>query len=203
MEDYPPAAAGRRRLYCPVVGCPEGSCARAQGWTDPASLRKHLDGHAAGRFLGDVPASWLAEHGMSICTVCSRILAIRYGGTCPRCRPSLSAEGGIPVRGQRDVPTEWPTFRSVFVDPHRVRAKVPGGAKAIWAECFTHALKHVAYYNDEKAWVQLPKMVLGASSATGGAEKKKCGPTREVTERCRRWLDVGAGCPLAKAAQAW
>ena len=49
------ASAGRRRLYCPVIGCPEGNCARSQGWIDPQALRKHMEGHASGRFSGDVP----------------------------------------------------------------------------------------------------------------------------------------------------
>ena len=35
----------------------------------------------------------------------------------------------------------------------------------------------------------LPKMVLGAPSTRGGANKRKGGPTREVTERCRKWLE--------------
>ena len=68
---------------------------------------------------------------------------------------------------------------------------MPAGARAVWAECLTHALKHVAFYNDEKAWTQffaLPKMVLGAPNQRGGDGKKKGGPTREVTEKCRSLL---------------
>ena len=69
---------------------------------------------------------------------------------------------------------------------------MPAGARAIWAECLTHAVKHAAFFNDEKAWAQLfalPKMVLGAPSARGGANKRRGGPTREVTDKCRRWLE--------------
>ena len=47
--------AGRRRLYCPVIGCPEGNCVRSQGWTDPQALRRHMEGHAAGRFAVKSP----------------------------------------------------------------------------------------------------------------------------------------------------
>ena len=90
------------------------------------------------------------------------------------------------------MPADWPRMECVFTETHKVRPKVPAGAKAIWAECLTHALKHVAFYNDEKSWAQLfalPKMVLGAPSARGGANKKKGGPTREVTEKGRKWLE--------------
>ena len=89
------------------------------------------------------------------------------------------------------MPPEWPSLEKVFTEQHRVRPKVPKGAQAVWAECLTHALKHVSFHNDEKAWAQLfslPKMVLGAPGQRGGENKKKGGPTREVTEKCRRWL---------------
>ncbi len=93
----------------------------------------------------------------------------------------------------------------VFTETHKVFAKVLVGAKAVWAECLTHGVKHVAFYNDKKAWVQLfalPKMVLGAPSSGGGANKRKGGPTREVTERCRKWLDGGEGGAVSAGAQA-
>ena len=61
-----------------------------------------------------------------------------------------------------------------------MRAKVPTGARAVWAECLTHALKHVAFYNDEKAWAQffaLPKMVLGAPPPReGGMARRRAAP---------------------------
>ncbi len=58
-------STGRRRLYCPVLGCPEGNCVRAQGWADPSSLRMHMEGHASGRYLGDFPREWQVEQGLS------------------------------------------------------------------------------------------------------------------------------------------
>ena len=127
----------------------------------------------------------MSENGLEQCSVCSRLLSTRYGGACPRCRASLGVGAVAPPRGAREVPDEWPRMECVFTETHKVRPKVPAGAKAIWAECLTHALKHVAFYNDEKSWTQLfalPKMVLGAPSSRGGANKKKGGPTREVTE---------------------
>ena len=50
----------------------------------------------------------------------------------------------------------------------------------MWAECLTHAVKHVAFYRDSRAWAQflaLPRLLLGApSSRWGRANKKKGGP---------------------------
>ena len=109
-------------------------------------------------------------------------------------QPGGDASGD--ARGGRDIPADWPSLHGICVEPNRVRAKVPGGARAIRAECITHAVKHVAFFNDEKAWRQLfelPKMVLGAPSGRGGTNKKKGGPTREVTDRCRRWLEGERG----------
>ena len=142
--------------------------------------------------MGEVPQSGLDEHNFDQCSVCSKRLGRRYGGTCPRCRASLGAGDGARARDPRGVPQDWPSFKCVFLEPHKVRPKVPAGAKAIWAECITHAVKHAAFFNDEKAWVQLmalPKMVLGAPSTRGGANKRQGGPTREVTDKCRRWLE--------------
>ena len=134
----------------------------------------------------------MSANGLEQCSVCSRLLSTRYGGACPRCRASLGVGAAGPARGARAVPEDWPNIKNVLTEPQQVRPKVPAGAKAIWAECLTHALKHVAFFNDEKSWTQLfalPKMVLWAPSSRGGANKKKGGPTREVTKKCRRWLE--------------
>ena len=127
-----PATAGgeaRRRLYCPVAGCPEGNCARSQGWRDPTSLRRHMEGHAEGRWAGDVPRAWMDQERLTQCTVCSRLLACRYGGACPRCRFSLGAEAADAPRDPRALPAGWPTFEKVFTEGHKVRAKVSAGAE--------------------------------------------------------------------------
>ena len=110
----------------------------------------------------------------------------------PRCRPGLGEGGPCGARECRDVPADWPSFEAVFREPHRVMAKVPVGARAQWAECLTHAIKHVAFFNDARAWAQflaLPKLLLGQPSSRGGANKNKGGPTKEVADRCRKWLE--------------
>ena len=94
----------RVRRYCPVVGCPEGNYARAQGWTDPVALRRHMECHASGRLAGDVRRDWMIEHEFDQCSVCSRLLTTRYGGACPGCRASLGADTAGPARGPRDIP---------------------------------------------------------------------------------------------------
>ena len=119
----------------------------------------------------------MAEAGRGQCTVCSKLLALRYGSACPRCRHSLGGGADAAPRGERDIPRDWPSFNCVFTETHKVRPNVPVGAKAVWAECLIHAVKHVSYHNDEKAWLQLfalPKMVLGApSSGRGGGGGKQ------------------------------
>ncbi len=85
----------------------------------------------------------------------------------------------------------------MFTEAHKVRPKFPDGAKAVWAECLNHAVKHVAFFNDEKAWVQLfalPKMVLGAPS-TRAAPVRKWRPPRVKSPK-----DVGNGSIGGRAA---
>ena len=109
-----PAEGVRPRRYCPVQGCPESSSTRAQGWTDPAALRKHMECHASGRITGNVPRDWMSENGLEQCSVCSRLLSTRYGGACPRCRASLGVGATGPARGAREVPPDWPNIKIVF-----------------------------------------------------------------------------------------
>ena len=73
----------------------------------------------------------------------------------------------------------------VFTETHKVRPKVPVGARAVWAERLIHAVRHVSFHHDERAWLQLfalPKMVLGAPSSRGGANKRKGGPDKGASK---------------------
>ena len=53
------------------------------------------------------------------------------------------------------MPQGRPSFEVVFMVTFKVSARVPAGARAFWAEYLIHAAKHVAFYNDPKAWLQL------------------------------------------------
>ena len=76
--------ADARRVYCPVPGCPDGCPERVAGWASHRAMRQHLNDHASGVCVRAIPSSYLSEHRLEQCQVCSEFLSIRFGGTCPR-----------------------------------------------------------------------------------------------------------------------
>ena len=121
------SASSSRRLYCPVLGCPQADCRRAAGWTSQQSLRKHVEEHAAGRFMGTIPEDWLVAHNLGQCCVCSKLLPQRFGIACPRCRPRLVATVDPPVH-VRAVPLDWPTLQQVCATRIPTKAYIPQNA---------------------------------------------------------------------------
>lgn len=122
--------------------------------------------------MGEIPQQWMSENNLEQCWVCSKLLARRFGGTCPWCRPTLRASVSTASRpvDERPVPACWPSLEEVCTARIPTKAYVPQGARKLWAQCLAAALSQVHKYNDEKAWIQLlslPQMVLRASERGG------------------------------------
>ena len=180
--------APRPWIFCPVPGCPESDPQRAAGWQSNAALRPHLNDHGAGRCVGAVPATYLAEQRLDQCQVCSRFLAARYGGTCPRCRPQLAVPAAGVEEGRPRGP-DAPPLEDLFSKRVATKAFVPKAARRLWAHCLVQSLAQVAWYNDECAWAEfymLPKSVLRASARGGRCKKDGEAETKAL---CQRWLD--------------
>lgn len=158
------------------------------------ALRSHVQEHAMGRLMGDVPEGWLQEQNLEACSVCSRLLSRKFGGTCPRCRPALR-RGMLTSPDSRPVPPDWPSLEQVLTTRIPTRAHVPLGARKTWAQCLAAALSDARTYNDEKAWIQmlaLPKMVLRAADRAGKKNKKR--NDVDVKRSCEAWLEGQRGC---------
>ena len=78
----------QQRVYCPVIGCPASQPASAHGWGSHEAMRAHLDDHAAGSLAGDIPVDHLASQRLQLCGVCGLLVAQRFNGVHPRCRPA-------------------------------------------------------------------------------------------------------------------
>ena len=74
----PKSGAGRKRVYCPVVGCPKGDHSKAAGWASFKGLRDHVEEHAADRFKGTIPQAWLRDNRLGQCEACSKLLSLRF-----------------------------------------------------------------------------------------------------------------------------
>ena len=73
----PPYVARGPRLYTPVPTCPDHSSSHSGRWTLRASHQTPLE---------LLPGTVASRHGFGVCSVCSRVLALRFNGR----RPSLS-----------------------------------------------------------------------------------------------------------------
>ena len=169
-----PSATSSTRVYCPVEGCPDSFPERVAGWSSHQSMRAHLNEHAAGRCVGSVPRTYLDEHRLDQCQVCSKLLARRFGGTCPRCRPQLAREVNDSAQSQR--PYDGPSFDEIFGKRVPTKAFVPKAARKLWAQCLLAAIAQVLEFNDELAWAELfilPKCVLRTSKRGGKKHRKR------------------------------
>ena len=114
------------RIYCPVPGCPESCSERVAGWSTHQAMRQHLNEHACGRCTGSIPSSYLSEHRLEQCQVCSKLLSIRFGGTCPRCWPQLNRSSKTGSR-QEGRHYSGPSFGIFFLSgpPPRLLCRRP------------------------------------------------------------------------------
>eukprot|EP00971_Amphidinium_carterae_P057282 1132488-Amphidinium_carterae.1 len=191
MDDRPPGTPGAR-WYCPVLTCSRHDPVTSAGWATLQAMRPHLEEHMSGRLAGSLPAQWLTHNSLSQCQVCHRLLALRFGPSCPRCRPALLREEAshkLPAVA-RPVPPEWPTLREICSTQVPCRKYVPKGAQAMWSRCLTGVLHQVAEFNDVRAWTELlllTKCVLLAPPRTGREHKRH--NELDAKDRCHRWLE--------------
>eukprot|EP00973_Karenia_brevis_P043622 6043735-Karenia_brevis.AAC.1 len=154
------------------------------------SFRVHLQEHVSGRLMGDVPAPALEQLDLDVCNICSKLLARRFGGTCPRCRPQLG-EQNMQVDTGRPIPAGYPAIKEVFHANIPTRKHVPKGARSMWSECLTKCVNQINVHNDMLAWVEfymLAKSVLRAAGQRAGRKHKKQSE-RDTRSRCKDWLN--------------
>ena len=89
-----------------------------------ASMRAHLDDHAAGTLQGSVPGPYLAGQGLELCTHCGLLVSSRYHGVHPRCRPATRAAAAAP-------PSTAAAARGPPTVPRRFSRGLPGAVKGL------------------------------------------------------------------------
>jgi truncated hemoglobin YjbI len=176
------------RCFCPVPGCGHGDAARASGWGSHEAMRHHLDDHCSGTLAGAVPMDYLQAHGLDLCSVCGLLVARRYNGTHPRCRPQSRQQAAR--RGDNSVADPGlPTLDGIMACDVSTARHVPHVARAAWAQCLARALAAAACSNTMTAWqelLMLPKAVLVAPSRAGARHQRQA--ALATLRRCQRWL---------------
>ena len=176
------------RCFCPVPGCGHGDAARASGWGSHDAMLHHLDDHCSGTLAGAVPMDYLQAHGLDLCSVCGLLVARRYNGTHPRCRPQSRQQAAR--RGDSSVADPGlPTLDGIMACEVSTARHVPHVARATWAQCLARALATAASSNTMTAWqelLMLPKAVLVAPSRAGARHQRQA--ALATLRRCQRWL---------------
>ena len=198
----PPLAKVRRpRVFCPVPDCPEGVVGTAAGWKNASAMRAHLNDHCNGRYIGQIPRTFLEEHNLVQCSVCSRLLSSRFGSACPRCRPALqsaasSTAGRATQQAAAGTATCSPPFDEVAKKRTSTKKQIPKGARRLWAQCLLAALASVVAHNDASSWSELyalPKWVL-RGQIRGGQRNKKEARLRRSSSAADGWKGNGKPC---------
>jgi len=166
-----------------------------------ASMREHLNRHAAGSLAGAVPRDFMRHHGLGHCRVCSRTLHVRYRSVCPGMCRQLAQATGVPAEVWRQAASigaqaaSFPLVQSklepcghLHQEGRRLK-HVPNKLRASWSQCFFHTLAKAAHSNDASARKEvqmLPECVLCAPSRSGRAhQNQRLALTRS---RLQRWL---------------
>eukprot|EP00435_Cladocopium_sp_Y103_P060249 s521_g22.t1 len=185
-ERSPPALRRDGRVLRPVPNCPAGAPG-SRVWTSHAALRPHLEDHAAGTLDGEVPAAYRAQHQLDLCSVCGGLVASRFRGAHPRCRPA-ARQAAAPAAVAGNL-ASGPDLNTVFADRIPVLRHVPKAARSAWAQCLARALGQVAATNSLQAWrdyFMLPKAVL--RPAPRGGHRHRLQAAQFTQRRCARWL---------------
>ena len=156
-------------------------------------MRHHLNDHAAGTLQGDVPASYRTAHGLDLCSVCGLLVAQRYHGSHPKCRPEArrrASASGAAASSDAAAPGAGPDVSEVLAAGVPVLRHVPKAARGAWAQCLARALAAVAADNSLLAWRELLLLLKAVlrPAPRGGAQRRQQA-AQFTARRCGRWLE--------------
>ena len=190
------SGTGSHRILCPVVGCPEASSASYRHFRDFNSIKNHLNEHCTGHLAGAIPISFLSQNNYSTCSVCNKVLHIRYNGSCPKCRPRArtldqvhSSRNHINAPRNNIQGNQLPSLFDVHKRSVPIIKSIPLGLRRLWAQCLTRAFAQAVWSNDEASWIELqmlPKCTL--CRPTRGGKSHKSQKLAWTRGRLNRWL---------------
>ena len=188
-ERSPPRRGEQARVFCPVDGCPAANPRTARGWGSHAAMRSHLDDHAAGTLQRAIPAAYCAAHSVDHCRVCGLLVAARFNGAHPWCRPAARDSAAPAAAAAAAGNGGGPDMAALFLADIPVLRQVPKVARASWAQWLARALAAVAHHKSAEAWwdlFMLPKTVLRPVPRGGALRRQNAG--QFTLRRCGRWL---------------
>ena len=148
-----------------VQGCSE--CVAPTMW------HVHMANHAKGLFGGEVPITWLQEHRLQICDVCSDLVAISQFPIHQRsCVANNLNNIGLetPLVDSQSQPVELPSFEDICSLRCPTMRFIPHRAKPSFARILSSVLFDIILQNSVPAWKKLfmlPKCVLPTAKRAG------------------------------------
>ena len=202
----PSTPATPRRIFCPVISCPESLTSSNRYYRDFKSIKNHLNDHCTGHISGAIPAEFLTQNNYSQCTVCDKLIHTRYQGTCPRCRPTARLRAQVnSMREQNNVSNSIPTqdqpgqqaqeqvgFPSLSEVHERFVPTIKNirlGLRRLWAQCLVKTLAQAVWTNAEADWIALQMLAKCTLCRQVRGGKSHRSQRMEWTRgRLQRWL---------------
>jgi len=196
----PPAEVRRPRVFCPVPDCPEGVVGTAAGWKNASAMRAHLNDHCNGRYIGQIPRTFLEEHNLVQCSVCSRLLSSRFGSACPRRRPALqSAASSTAGRATQQAAAGTATCSPPFDEVAKKRTSTKSIFRKERAACgpsvfwlLWHRLLPITMPVAGASYTPSRNRRCGGKS--GGAKEKREARLRRSSSAADGWKGNGKPC---------
>ena len=163
-------------------------------------LERHLGRHALGVFPGEVPVSWLQQHGRFVCR-CGRLVAeSRRDWHRTRCPKEIA---GSYQETERNIASsgkaEYPTLDEVFSLNRPTLKHIPKRARQRFGKVLAACFKKILTDNSTEAWVELAmlaKCVLPSVKRGGKSHKLP-----DINRLCDRWSEGEQAALWAEAKQ--
>ena len=163
-------------------------------------MKRHLNDHISGRYVGALPADFLHTHRYSQCLACSFLIHYRYNGVCPSCQEPMRAIAAARSMAQPVAPAvasggnhsrrrQAPSLDDIFDNYVPTWKHIPKQLQPLWSKALAQAVAAAVASNGVQAWsdlLMLPKCVLCSPPRSGKAHhNKRLAFTRS---RLQRWV---------------
>jgi hypothetical protein len=165
-------------LDCPVKSCKE--------LIAPTMMVGHLERHAQGIFLGEVPQAWLYQNRKFVC-MCQQIVSeTSRNAHKNRCHAVQPSSLSIPTFDD-DAPMPLPSLEEIMSLSRPTLKHIPFKARQIWGRVLQDAIHQATTNNSLESFTHLAmlaKCVLPSAKRAG----RKHTHRKSITDLCKQWV---------------
>ena len=141
-------------------------------------MMNHMERHATGVYIGDVPRSWLEEQGKYICHCKKLVSEFARNSHQSKCTSRPQANE-TPDRAM-------PSLDEVFSLQKPTLKRIPAAARQCWGRVLQNEINHAVHENTVEAFtsfLMLPKCVLPSAKRAGAKITHRV----DIQTLCNRW----------------